>query len=363
VPTLVEWDTDVPELECLLEEAREADRIAGEVRVEAHAAEPVPAFGPATSDLRELASAQEAFAEALFDVRRSGAIEFRLKDPAVAPLGEIGGDNATALFPPSRERRAGGAGEELEVDRSAALKRHSRAGGNPILRDDQAVQAVSNRLAIYRGNLTANWTKALSSAYPVIHQLLGPDFFEGLARAYGKSHPSQNADLNRFGAHFADFLATFEHVAEYPYLPDMARLEWQVHLAHYASDAPVLDGARLASLTPAGLETVRFELHAACALFASDWSVPALWFAHQPNGQAFPDEMHAASHALVTRPRWQVQVHALSPAAHAALALLSEGKSFGEALDAAFALDENFELADKLKQWLGLGIFAGMVVE
>jgi hypothetical protein len=241
----------------------------------------------------------------------------------------------------------------------AAKQRRSRAGGNPSSHADHA----ASRLAIYRANLTANWDKALSSAYPVIRQLVGPEFFAALARAYGKAHPSQDADLNRFGDHFADFLTSFEHVAQYPYVPDMARLEWHVHQAHYAPDLPALDAKHFASLTPAGLEATRFTLHPACALVASNWSVAQLWQAHQPGGPAFPADVHAASHALVARPRWQAQVHVLAPAAHAALAMLGAGNSFGDALDAAFALDGDFDLGGNLKQWIELGVFAARADE
>jgi hypothetical protein len=219
---------------------------------------------------------------------------------------------------------------------------------------------MAARLAIYRGNLAANWEKALWSAYPVIRALVGDEFFGGLAREYGKRHPSRDADLNRFGEHFDSFLAGFEHAVDFPYLPDMARLEWAVHLAHYASDVPPLDAAAFAALTPDALEASRFRLHPACAIVASGWSVVCLWLAHQPGGPAFPAEMDTPSCALVCRPAWQAQVRAISPSAHAALAALAQSDTFGAALDAAFAIDEDFDLAGNLRQWVELGVFSGL---
>jgi uncharacterized protein (UPF0276 family) len=353
VPTLVEWDTDIPALECLLGEAREADRVAagfGDVEVAAVVRQIAASPGAASEELAEI---QQVFAQALFDGRSEDAVTPLFKHAGVAVAGELG-------FPPARERRAEEADEATAGDvPGAAKQRRSRAGGNPSSHADHA----ASRLAIYRANLTANWDKALSSAYPVIRQLVGPEFFAALARAYGKAHPSQDADLNRFGDHFADFLTSFEHVAQYPYVPDMARLEWHVHQAHYAPDLPALDAKHFASLTPAGLEASRFTLHPACALVASNWLVAHLWQAHQPGGPAFPADVHAASHALVARPRWQAQVHVLAPAAHAALAMLGAGNSFGDALDAAFALDGDFDLGGNLKQWIELGVFAARADE
>jgi len=139
-----------------------------------------------------------------------------------------------------------------------------------------------------------------------------------------------------------------------PYLPDMARLEWAVHLAHYAADAQGLAPESLAALHPDQLEAQRFRLHPACVLLASSWQVAALWQAHQEGDEQgkFPQAMRVASWALVCRTRWKAQVLVVDAAAHAALVMLQQGQTFGAALDAAFELDPAFDLAAHLRQWL-----------
>jgi hypothetical protein len=92
----------------------------------------------------------------------------------------------------------------------------------------------------------------------------------------------------------------------------------------------------------------------------SEWSVAKLWLAHQPGGPAFPVQMGEESLALVVRPQWQPQLVELSPAAFAALSSCARGETFGAALDAAFAVDEDFDVASQLRQWLALGVFAGV---
>ncbi|KAB8058001.1 MNIO family bufferin maturase [Janthinobacterium violaceinigrum] len=292
VPTLVEWDTDLPALDILLGEAGKAQAMLARHAPQAPwqgALLPPP---PPVSESDALAAGQQAFATALLDT--------------------------AAVLPPF------------------------------------AGAAVPQRFALYRGNMSATWRRTLGQAYPVVLALVGEEFLGGLARAYGRQMPSDNADLNQFGARFADFLATFPHVAALPYLPDMARLEWAVHRAHYAPAAPALAPEALTALPPDQLEARRFALHPACALLESDWQVGALWQAHQEgDGQGmFPQEMQAASHALVCRTRWKVQVLLLDGAAHAALLALQQGQAFGAALDAAFELDPAFDLAAHLRQWL-----------
>jgi uncharacterized protein (UPF0276 family) len=292
IPTLVEWDTELPPLDILLGEADKAQAMLAHHAPQAPwqgAALPAP---PPPASPGALAASQQAFATALLDT--------------VATLPAFAGE------------------------------------------------AVPQRFSLYRGNLGATWRRTLAHAYPVVLALVGEDFFGGLARAYGRKMPSDSVDLNQFGARFADFLAAFPPVDELPYLPDMARLEWAVHLAHYAADAQGLAPESLAVLHPDQLEARRFTLHPACALQASRWQVAALWHAHQEGeGQrVFPQDMQVASHALVCRTRWKAQVLVVDAAAHAALVVLQQGQTFGAALDAAFELDPAFDLAAHLRQWL-----------
>lgn len=290
VSTLIEWDTDIPALEVLLDEAKHARSIA--IRVDERTAG------------ERLAVAQQAFSNALFDAKT----------------------------------------EMLAL---------------PLFKGD--AQRNEQRLALYRGNLTGAWDKTLSSAYPVLKALVGEEFFAALARAYGKAHPSTVGDLNRFGAQFADFLAGFEHVTDYPYFADVARLEWALHCAHYAGNAQPLDPAQLVQLTPDQLDSARLVLHPACSLVASDWAVVAIWQAHQPSsGIALPEELAARSYGLVVRPQWKADVLELTETAHAALSAIQQGETLGAALDAALSHDEAFDFGAHLRQWMQHAVFTAV---
>ena len=69
--------------------------------------------------------------------------------------------------------------------------------------------------------------------------------------------------------------------------------------------------------------------------------------------------MASGEQCVVARPRWQPQVVALSPARLAALTRLQEGASVGAALDAAFAMEPDFDIAAALAQLAARGIAAG----
>lgn len=301
VPTLIEWDTDIPPLEVLLADAQQAATLQ-----QRHAAStllvPSRSGVPLAQEVPTLADSQQLFANALFDVART--------------------PQALALFK----------GEQNQ-----------------------------HRLALYRGNLTVNWNKTLASAYPVVRQLVGEEFFDGLARAYGHAWPSTDPDLNGFGAHYADFLRSFPHVADLPYLADMAELEWALHRAHYAPAAPALAASDLAELAPDSLDALALQLAPCCTLLAPAWTVLEAWRGHQIDSPVAAYAPTAGQeYGLVCRPRWQAQLLSISPAQHAALSVLVAGATLGEALDAAFDCDEAFDVTAALQQWLACGIFVRM---
>jgi hypothetical protein len=210
------------------------------------------------------------------------------------------------------------------------------------------------RFGLYRGNVQANVRRALVNAYPVVRALVGDEFFGGLADAYALAHPATEGDLNETGAAFADFLATFPHVAQLPYLPDVARLEWLVHRAHYARDAVPLDPARLAEVPPERLPDAVLALHPACALMVSPWPVATIWQVHQPSheGEIAVDLDAGEERVLVYRPAWRVEVGAVTPAEHAFLARCVDGRPLAAAVEAAFAHDPAFDLQAHLAQWI-----------
>jgi len=311
VPTLIEWDTDVPALDVLLDEAGRA----------ATALAAASASGPRTGRM----SPDVARALPLVPARTAHT-------PAAAPT------DSDALA-------------QHQQHFAAAMFSHPQDA--PVLAAVRAPHA-QHRLALYRGNLSASWHKVLLNAYPVIAQLVGEEFFTALVREYGRAHPSTDGDLNRFGAHFASFLQAFPHTQDLPYLPDMARLEWLIYRAHFAESAPTLRPDAMA-MAPDAFEAARAQMHPAAALFESQWAIVEIWQAHQPGGAQLPQEIDSASYALVSRPQWRTVVTSITPASTAALQALQNGASMGAALDAAFEEDEEFDITGQLRLWLESG--------
>ena len=299
VPALVEWDADLPPLDVLLAEAARADAMAAGYPAPLEARESQVRVKAQPVDIP--ATVQQRFGAALFDRRH---------DADLAPLLKEGG---------------------------------------------------TARMALYRGNLHAGWMRALGDAYPVVRQLVGEEFFEGLAPAYGAAYPSQDPDLAGFGAHLPSFLEGFAPAASLPYLPDVARLEWALHRAWLAPDVAPASIALLAGLSPESLDAVRFTLRPSAAVLRSPWATVALWRAHQADGPALPSRVDKPCTALVTRAGWTVEVVELDGFEATLLERLAAGAAFGEALDAGLAACAGAPAPDVgaiLQRWFRLGLVA-----
>ncbi|MGH8737304.1 MAG: HvfC/BufC family peptide modification chaperone [Burkholderiales bacterium] len=205
--------------------------------------------------------------------------------------------------------------------------------------------AVLARFAVYRGNVVGTCTKALAGAYPIVAKIVGESFFEGLAREYLRRYPSTNGDLNEFGAQLAEFVAHFRHTQDLPYLPDVARMEWLVHRAHYAADE-ARPGVLLAP---------------ACALLASLWPLARIWEVHQDDyeGEFSVDFEAGPERVLIYRPRFRVLVGAISAGGYRFLERLDAGAPLQTAREAALIAQPGFDLGAALAAW----IEAGVIVE
>lgn len=234
---------------------------------------------------------------------------------------------------------------------------------------------AAQALAAYRGNAGAMAARALGAAFPTVAALVGSGAFAALARHFWHAHPPERGDLGEWGADLPAFIATREQLADVPYLPDSARLDWAVHGATRAPDPSADPPTAPPTTTPADSGTgttsvlhalahvdpacLRLALAAGAAVVSSEHPIATLWLAHQ--GKLPLDAAGAAvrarqaEHAFVWRDaHHHVHVQALAGADAAFTTALLRCQPLSTALDEAgpdFAFDQ--WLAPALgTQWL-----------
>lgn len=216
---------------------------------------------------------------------------------------------------------------------------------------------AKRRLAAYRNSVFGNLTAALQAAYPITARIVGTPFFREAARQFILATPSDSGDLNEFGAHFDQFVATYPHASDLPYLPDVAHLEWLVQQVFYAPDAPSADLRVLNHVNEARYGDLCFTLPPACARIDSRWPLGEIWRVNQVDyaGDLTVDFSRGAQ-LLITRHAGLVRVETIAPATAAFFDTLAAQATLAVATSDALAIDGQFELAKSLSEFVAQGL-------
>lgn len=232
--------------------------------------------------------------------------------------------------------------EGVFVPERARLSRRIRANGLPPVR----------RVQVYHNNMFAALTSALQAVYPVIHRLVGTEFFGFAAAEYIRDYPSRSGNLHGFGDRFPEFLAKLPGAAAVPYLPDVARLEWAYHEVFHAAQGARLDLEGLQAVSATQWDQLGFSLNPASRLLESRYPAVRIWEVNQEtyDGDQSVDLAEGGVCVLVLRGDLDIRMYTLGPGEHAWLAALAEGLNITHAYEQARMVEPQFNLDEPLKR-------------
>lgn len=232
---------------------------------------------------------------------------------------------------------------------SLELKNIARAFHAAVLGDGAAELAplltaahgdLARRMNVYRNTVRGSLAGSLATAFPATARLAGRDF-AALAERFVMAMPPRVPQLSAYGADFALFIHDDEVGRRLAYLSEVAQLEWARSESYFAADAPALDPARLAALSPDEMAATALKLHPATRLIVSACSIYRLWQGDAP--------ANAGEAVLVTRKDDYLVTRALAPADAEMIGTIAAGKPLGEAAAAALGVDAAFDLQGALQ--------------
>ena len=211
------------------------------------------------------------------------------------------------------------------------------------------------RLRIYRHAGYAIHVEALATAFPALRQLLGEECFDGLATRHAAHHGNRSGNLQDHGADFAGFLAAQAETAAWPWLGEVARLEWLRQQAVLAADeAPADADALLAALSGA---QGALRLRPCVRVLRSEWAVLDLWRHALLPDVAAPDPATPQA-VLLWREQAQVAMRPITPAQAAFAQALCRHAPLADALADAQAVDAATPAEALLQPLLEHALFA-----
>lgn len=219
------------------------------------------------------------------------------------------------------------------------------------------------RFAVYKNNVTVSLVRALQSNFPAIVKLVGEEFFTALARVFVTNHPPKSRILAQYGAEFPGFLATFEPLAAYPYLSDVAQLEQLWREAYHEADAAPVALEQLATVPATDVANLQFTAHPAARLLNSHYAAGSIFSANRSDAQHSDIDPAKGEYALITRPQFECALRILNGAEGAFVDGLLHGETLQDSAEKAVASGEYFDLSASIAGVLQAGAFADFRID
>jgi len=209
---------------------------------------------------------------------------------------------------------------------------------------------IAAGITVYRNNVRAAYLRVLHDTFPVIHRLVGEEFFRYLAHEYFHAHPPTSPLAARYGDNLPNFLRAFEPASGLPYLPDIARLELAWLGSYHAGEADCMEPERFFALLGEDPEAGMFQLHPSVRLISSPFPIHTIWL-HNKSESADKLRLPASGECVaVKRPAHRVFTETTSEPVRAALKALQQGKTFSAAIAAAMKDDVKDTAADIIRK-------------
>jgi hypothetical protein len=251
---------------------------------------------------------------------------------------------------------------ELQARFAASLLGEDATGVAGAIAADGLAPAA--RVQVYRNHVLTSLTEALEATYPVVCRLVDRRFFGFAADSYIRQRPPSNPCLFEYGATFPQFLEIFPPCAGYPYLADVARLEWAMNAALHAEDATPLTPAALGAVPPEDLGRLVVTTDPSATWLRSPWPVDRIWRTNQPGADPEQRVDLAEGEALLEIRRLEdvVAFRGLAPPEFAFRAALGAGATLEAAADSAMATDPAFDLSQAIRSLLGEKMLVGLTL-
>ena len=228
-------------------------------------------------------------------------------------------------------------------------------------------------LQVYRHAYRARLAEALADNYTVLARALGDEAFDALAQAYLAAHPSRHPSIRWFGAALADFMAVAgDELVPHPGLVDLARMDWALRAAFDAAEAPLLQPAILAALSPDDWADLVLQLHPSVQRVPLAHAIEAAWRVlreWQPDSGDDQPELpgpQAQAHILLAwRQGLETRWRSLEPREAALLDAVAAGAPFASLCERAAAELGDAEAAAPaviaaLQRWLSEGLLQSL---
>jgi hypothetical protein len=214
----------------------------------------------------------------------------------------------------------------------------------------------------YSDGYPARIREALVDTYEAVARLVGERAFGELASRYADAHRPRSYNLNDAGVALPRYLRRDPLALEYPFLPDLAALEWRMAAAFHAEQVPSVRISDLASWSEDDWSEATVELGPSVGIVTSRWPVLSLWELRElPRDERTSSLAESPEAVLVYRRDLVVRLERIAPLEAAALRAIQRGDLLADVLARAGLRGANAsEAGEWVSRWLTSGLIAGI---
>ena len=346
VSTLIEWDENIPPYEQLAEEVKRARRIYRKYE----------GGPPAASSLR--GNVPSVIASPAL---RGEAIPWGRDKLLRSSFFEIA--SASSGTQSRNDKQISTSLSEIQQWFKSKVQPALCPSSQPLplraILNPQGGVAGEERISVYANGYFARIAESLKEAYEAIHQVTGPKKFSELCESYARRYPSHSYNLNYAGKYLPELLEKSSVTKDFPFLPDLAHLEWLLWEAFHAFDETPLDSSQIKGIAPEDWENCRIVFQPSVGLFASRWTLLEVWLnRNRPVADLSPEKLNRPQRILVGRKGDQVRCEPLDENQYKLLGGLLAGKNLGNVCDelAETAEEENLPITEWFSRWVHDGL-------
>lgn len=143
-------------------------------------------------------------------------------------------------------------------------------------------------IMIYFNSVKSAASRTLGIVYPICQRLLGKDQFNELVGEFAVFYPPQRIEVAFWARHFTNFIAHHTILSSFPYLCNLAGLEWEIYqLLLNMSATSRFELEKLAEVDVALQGRIVFQLSECTVLMETQYPIDEVWRIHESGTQEY----------------------------------------------------------------------------
>ncbi len=191
---------------------------------------------------------------------------------------------------------------------------------------------------VYKNNLHLQAQQVIENTFPTLSRLIGHRL-STLASDFLQKYSFKQGDWGEWGSELPEFIVHYPMLSEFPYLTDVARLDWVIHQCERAADHEQ-SPEKLLQLAECDLDNTFFICAPGLRVLSSQYPIVSIYQAHLEDELDLTQaqlKLRAGEgeFAIIWRKKWKALVKEVTVSEFNWVNLLISGYSIGSALEEA----------------------------